>query len=207
MAELIPNPRRSPRAPVRCEARIALKEGGYWAGPTTDYGPRGCQLVAPMRLEPGSRIFLELVNDRVPEPCALSGRIAWCTGQSPWHFGIAFDDGASITATAFFDRLAQAYPGLDTYGRAPDEIPAEAPLAPRSPPPVDLRLIKQEVQVMRVVGPGMTAAELRNRLGADWDWGVNALFSLIGHGHLVLGAPDPAAAAAWDPVLARSERA
>ncbi|HET6410895.1 MAG TPA: PilZ domain-containing protein [Anaeromyxobacter sp.] len=203
MPLFIENPRRAPRAPVRCEARVALREGGFWAGPTSDYGPRGCQVSAPLRLDPGSRLFLELVNERVAGPFQLSGRVAWSSTQPPWRSGIAFDEGSVTVATRFFDRLAAAYPGLDTYGRAPDRIPADGILAPLPPPAVEPLLTVAERDLIRAVGPGATPQVLRSRFGDRWLVALNATFSLLGRRYLTMGSPDPAAARAWEPLLMR----
>ena len=201
--EFIENPRRAPRAPVRCEARVALREGGYWAGPTCDYGPKGCQVSAPLRLEPGSRLFLELVNERVPGPFQLSGRVAWSSKGPPWRSGIAFDEGSVPIADRFFERLAAAYPGLDTYGRAPDRIPADGTLAPLPPPAVEPLLTAGERDVLQAIGAGLTAEGLRERSGNTWKAAQNAAFSLLGRRYLTIGSPNPDAAKAWAPLLAR----
>lgn len=201
MLEFIENPRRAPRAPVRCEARVALREGGYWAGPTCDYGPKGCQVSAPLRLEPGSRLFLELVNDRVPGPFQLSGRVAWSSTEAPWRSGIAFDESSVTLAARFFERLAAAYPGLDTYGRAPDRIPADGTLAPLPPPAVEPLLTATERDVLRAVGPGRLVTELRAQFGEAWREAQNALFSLLGRKYLTIGAASVDAERAWGPLL------
>lgn len=202
MPEFIENPRRSPRAPVRCEARVALRDGGYWAAPTSDYGPKGCQVSAPLRLEPGSRLFLELVNERVPGPFQLSGRVAWSSREAPWRSGIAFDEASVILAGRFFERLAAVYPGLDTYGRAPDRIPSDGVVVPLPPPAVDPLLTASERDVLRAVGAGLSVVELRARTGGDWLTAQNATFSLLGRRYLAIGeAPDAEAARAWAPLL------
>jgi hypothetical protein len=201
MPEFIENPRRSPRAPVRCEARVALREGGYWAGPTCDYGPKGCQVSAPLRLEPGSRLFLELVNERVPGPFQVSGRVAWSSMDAPWRSGIAFDDASVVLAARFFERLAAAYPGLDTYGRAPDRIPADGTVVPLPPPAVEPLLTAAERDVLRAVGSGRPVTELRVQFDAAWREAQNALFSLLGRKYLAIGVRDEDAARAWAPLL------
>jgi hypothetical protein len=203
MAEFIENPRRAPRAPVRCEARVALREGGYWAGPTSDYGPKGCQVAAPLRLEPGSRLFLELVNERVPGPFQLSGRVAWSSTRAPWRSGIAFDDASVAVASRFFERLAAAYPGLDTYGRSPDRIPIDGTLAPLPPPAVEPLLTASERDLLRLVGEGRRVQDLLAELGDRWAAAQSAAFSLLGRRYLTIGEPDPGAARAWLPLLDR----
>lgn len=203
MPEFILNPRRTSRAPVRCEARIALKEGGYWSSPTSDYGPRGCQVLAPVRLEPGSRIFLELANERIPGPVELAGHVAWTAKAPPWHMGVAFDGGSLGAASGFFARLTAAFPGVEAYGRSPDRIPEDAPLAPASPPPFEPLFTDDEARVFGEIGNGLRADVLREKLGGDWQGGVHALFSLLGRRYVVVGEPNPAAAAAWEALRAR----
>lgn len=208
MSEFILNPRRTPRAPVRCAARIALKEGGYWSSPTGDYGPKGCQLLAPSPLPLGSRIFLELLNERVDHPVQLAGRVAWTGKAPPWRTGVAFDAGSVPAATSFFDRLAAAYPGIDTYGRAPDRIPADAPLAPVAPPPdVEPLLTEDEARLLRDLGPGLRTDALRESLGAEFERMLNTVFALLGRRYVVVADPDPTAAAAWSAVLSAREQA
>jgi hypothetical protein len=201
MPEFIENPRKSIRAPVRCEARVALREGGYWAGPTSDYGPKGCQVSAPLRLEPGGRLFLELVNERVPGPFQLSGRVAWSSDEPPWRSGISFDEGSVALAARFFERLAAAYPGLDTYGRAPDRIPSDEMLAPTPPPAVQPLLTGAERDLLKELGAGATPDEIRKRVGDRWSDAQSAFFSLLGRRYLVTGAANPEAAKAWVPLL------
>lgn len=203
MPEFILNPRRTPRAAVRCEARIALKEGGFWASPTSDFGPRGCLVLAPVRLEPGSRIFLELVNERVPRTAALAGHVAWTARKAPWRTGIAFDGGSANAAGGFFEQLTAAFPGIDTYGQAPERIPQDAELAPAAAPPFAPQLSDDEARVIAALGAGLRADALRAKLDRQWERGVHGLFSLLGRRYVVLGRPDAAAAAAWTALRAQ----
>lgn len=202
MPGFIENPRRAPRAPMRCDARVAAIDGGYFTAPTTDYGPGGCQLETPAPLAPGARVLLELASERVPGTSPLSGRVAWCSPEAPWRCGIAFDAGAAPAADGFFARLAEAYPDIDAAARAPDRIAEDAALAPAPPPPHPVALLAEEANVLRTLGAGASASSLRAALGARWDAAVNPLFALLGRGWVVVGPPDPAAAAAWAPRLA-----
>jgi hypothetical protein len=207
MTDFILNPRRTPRAPVRCAARIALKEGGFWSSPTGDYGPKGCQLLAPSPLPLGSRIFVELVNERVDHPVQLAGRVAWIGKAPPWRTGVAFDAGSIPAATTFFDRLAAAYPGIDTYGRAPDRIPTDAPLAPVAPPPdIEPLLTEDEARLLRDLGAGARADALRQSLGGEFERMLNAVFALLGRRYVAVGQPDEAAAAVWSALLVAREQ-
>jgi hypothetical protein len=203
MSAFLENPRRVPRAQVRCEARIALREGGFWTSPTSDYGPRGCQLEAPTPLTPGSRIFVELLNERTGPALALAGRVAWCAKAPPWRMGIAFDAGSVPAATRFFEQLTAAYPGIDTSGHAPDRVPVDAPLAPAPPPDLATpALTAEEARVLRLLGPGRSAGALAAELGGGVEGATNALFSLLGRKYVVVGLPDPAASDRWAPVVA-----
>jgi hypothetical protein len=201
MTDFIVNPRRAPRAPIRCEARAALREGGFWIAFTADYGPGGCQLAAPSALETGARLFLSLANERVPAPVQLAGRVAWSSVSEPWRIGVAFDVASLPAAHFFFEQIAAAYPDLDAFARSPDRLPADALLAPTPPPRSEARLTEDERAVLEIIGAGATATTVRERMGAQF---VNAVFALLGRRHLVVGGPDAAAAEAWKPFLARA---
>jgi hypothetical protein len=202
MSEFIENPRRVPRAPVRCEARVAVPAGGFFEAPTTDVGPGGCQLKTPVPLPPGARVFVELKNDLVPAPVAVTGRIAWTADGEHPRAGVAFDPGASRAAGRFFETLAERDPAAAAVAHAPERIPTDAPLAPALPPD-GAALLPDEAVVIRAVGAGMVARALRDRLGGEWDRLVNPLFALLGKGALVIGPPDVDAAVAWAERLGR----
>ncbi|HSM93194.1 MAG TPA: PilZ domain-containing protein [Anaeromyxobacteraceae bacterium] len=201
MAEFIVNARHTPRALVRCQARAPLLGGGFWSSDTEDIGPRGCQLVAPARFTPGEGIELELSSERVSDPLWVGGRIAWAADEPPWRVGIAFSDQDQDAAARWFDRLVAAFPGLDGSLLAPRQIPADATIylgrAPRLRPP----LVAPEIEVLRAVGRGTTAAALRDRLGAGWEDGQGALFSLLGRRFLTLSASEAATPEAWASYL------
>jgi len=203
MGEDIVNPRQSARAAVRCEVRVAAPEGGYWVSPTRDFGPRGCQLLAPGELTPGTRVFLQLWNERLEGSVGLAGRVAWTERSAPWRTGVAFDDGSVDLARGFFDRLTAAFPGVDTYGRSPDRLDETTPIAPAAPPEgFSPALTEAEATLLAVVGEGAPAGAIRDRLGEGWPrGGLSALFALLGRHLLVVGAPDPEAASAWEALL------
>jgi hypothetical protein len=193
----IENPRKAPRAPVRCEGRIALRAGGFFPSPTSDYGPRGCQIVSPQEVPAGMRVFVELKNDRIHGPVQLSGRVAWIAKAPPWRMGVAFDEGCFNAADIFFARIAAAYPEVDTLGQAPERIPDDAPLAPTPPPEFEPLLSEDEALLLSVLGAGLSAHELRKRLGDAFERVRHALFALLGRRYVAIGPPAPEAAAAW----------
>jgi len=203
MSEFIENPRRTPRAPVHCDARVALSDGGFFASPTIDLGPGGCQVPTPSPLHPGSRVFLELAHSNTPAPFRASGRVAWAKSDPAPRAGIAFDDITAAPAAELYGRVAEAAPRTAGPVRVPDRIPVEAGLAPAPPPGRAPALAPEEALVLTALGEGLTVGALRARLAARWEEAVNATFSLLGRELLVIGPPDPAASAAWKSLLTR----
>lgn len=102
--------RRAVRAKVRCVARVATREGGYWLTHTRDFSSHGCQLEAPCEVEPGTRVFLELLDACAEPRLAVAGHVAWCAAAPPWCVGVAFDDLSFLEAARFFERLAARAP-------------------------------------------------------------------------------------------------
>jgi Tfp pilus assembly protein PilZ len=201
--DYIENPRRAPRAPVRCEARLALRDGGYFASATRDYGPGGCQVPTPVPLKPGSRIFVELSHTNTPMPFRISGRVAWASSDPTPRAGIAFDDASRRPAANLYDRLIGADATVVGSSFAPDRIPLDAEIAPAPPPDPAPALTEEDVAVLTAVGGGLTVEALRARLGARWETAVYATFALLGRRLLVMGPPDPSAAAAWSGLIRR----
>lgn len=200
MAEAILNPRRVPRAPARCEARCLLPGGGFWASDTTDFGPRGCQLQAPGPFRKGDPIKLVLKSERVEEPLAATGSVAWASPRAPWRIGVAFDPPYLGATGAWFERLVQAYPGLATFQLAPESLELAATVRLGPAPRVAPDLSADEVAVLRAVGGGLTVAALRDRLGQDWPAFEGLLFAMIGKKLLSVDgaqASGPEAWAAW----------
>lgn len=203
MSEYIENPRRARRAPVQCDARVALSDGGFFAASTTDLSPGGCQVPTPGALNPGSRVFVELAHVETPAPFRFAGRVAWAKSDPAPRAGIAFDDASAAPGADLYDRVADATPGTADPLRAPDRLSIEAALAPASPPSGVPAITPEEAVVLTAVGDGLTVGALRARLAAQWEEAVNATFSLLARGLLVIGPPDPAASAAWETLLAR----
>ena len=201
MAEFILNARHTPRALVRCQARAPLLGGGFWSSDTEDIGPRGCQLVAPTRFTPGEGIELELTSERVADPLWVGGRIAWAADEPPWRVGIAFSDQDQDAAARWFDRLVAAFPGLDGSLLAPRRIASDAVVylarAPRLLPPLG----PPELAVLRAVGAGIKASDLRAKLGSDWEGCQGALFSLLGRRFLTLTASEAVGPEPWASYL------
>jgi hypothetical protein len=194
MADFINNPRRAPRTVIGCDARVALKSGSFFQGPTVDYGPAGCQLVAPTPLAPDERVFVELRNRGVPESSLLSGRVAWTAGEAPFRTGVQFDPGSHDEAAWFYGRLAAAHPELVEVDEVPDRVALDSRVVPWKREG-DAAVLPGEEEVLLAVGTGIRIRELREKLGARWDAAINPLFALLARRLLILedGSPSDGA--------------
>jgi hypothetical protein len=125
--------RRAVRTKLRCVARVATKAGGYWLTYTRDFASCGCQLEAPCAVEPGTRVFLELI-DETDARLGVAGHVAWCGNDPPFRVGVSFDEESTRAATLFFERLAAAHPELAALTPAPGAdgpgrwVPLRSPL-------------------------------------------------------------------------------
>lgn len=198
----IENPRRRPRARLRCRARVATREGGYWMTFTRDFATSGCQIEAPGPFEPGVRVFVQLIDDERGTSLGVTGRIAWCAAAPPWNAGVEFDPATASAAERFLAALASGSPRLSPTINAPLRLPLAALLAP-APPPVAIppSLTLEEARVLRALGAGRSAGALVTELGADSARQV--LFALLARRYVVVGSPNRGAAERWAPVLDR----
>ena len=178
MTEFVNNPRRAPRAVVGCEARVALKTGEFFKGPTVDYGPGGCQLVAPTPVPAKERVYVELRNTGVADSSLLSGQVAWAAGEQPYRLGVQFDAGSRDDAAAFYGQLAAAHPDLVDVEEIPDRLPIDARVAPWERE-ADAAVLPGEEELLLAIGTGIRLRELRDKMGVKWDAAVNPLFALL----------------------------
>ena len=200
MEEFILNPRRAPRVAARCEARASL-DGGVFTAPTESIGPRGCQLVAPLRFTVGDAIPLHLSNERVAFELEVKGRVVWAGARPPFRIGIEFVEGLP-EAERYFVALLAAYPALDRSA-APDRIPASCTIHLGHAPHVDPELAPAEAALLREIGPGATVKALRDRLGPRFPASLGLVFALLGRQILVLDRARAGPPGAWDPYLKR----
>jgi hypothetical protein len=184
MAGFIENPRRTPRIRVNCNARFALRSGGFFVASTADLGPGGCGVVsAPYQMTTGELAFFELEHEG--ERHRFTGRVAWSSSEPPWRAGIAFDVTSRAAAAALFGRIASASP---VAIRAIERIPEDAVLA-RTPAPGTVTAIPREAEILLAIGAGVEARSLRDRLGQDWGRYSNVLFALLERGAIEARQP------------------
>lgn len=111
-------PRRVVRVKLCCVARVATRLGDHWVTTTRDISALGCQVDAPAAVEPGTRLAIELRDERGPGFTAL-GHVAWCSCDPPFRVGISFDEPSVPAAVAFFERLVAVHPELAALTPAP----------------------------------------------------------------------------------------
>ncbi|HET9554451.1 MAG TPA: PilZ domain-containing protein [Anaeromyxobacteraceae bacterium] len=205
MGEPILNTRRALRVPARCRLR-AEAGGEAWYGETEDIGPLGCRVVGPMPLPSGQPIRLAISTLRVDRLLEADGRVAWAGGRLPWRHGVAFDASAHARSLGWFDRLVGADPGLLADDPVPDRLAPEVTLYPGAAPRTLDGYGPDELAVLRKVGAGATAGELRARLTPGWDRSRRALFALIARRALTTAREAAGDPAAWARLLAGGAR-
>ena len=203
MTDYIVNPRRAPRAPSRCRARVQA-QGQAWEAETEDIGPHGCQLVAPAPLPRGAALQLAVLAPGAREALRLAGRVAWVGSQPPWRLGISFDEAARPSATRWFDALVAGNPGLGNFRRVPDRLPVDA-MVFLALPPRFADFSKDELEVLRHVAGGATIAGLRTRLAERWPALQRILFALLSRGLLTVSRGAAAHPESWRLVMAEYE--
>jgi hypothetical protein len=190
VTEFISSSRKSLRVPLRCAARI---EAGAPAcqGHTEDVGPRGCRLVLPSRLAPGTVLRLVLWHDPGARALAISARVVWVTTAAPWRHGLAFAPSDRAASEPWFEQVLEGHPELLLEDRVPDRVALGSRLLPTGQAAPAGPLDVEESTVLRLAAGRPSVAELQDRLGADWSRAQRALFSLLRRGALTIEAAGP----------------
>lgn len=205
MADFVFNPRRAPRAPVRCRAEITGTDGARWTTETEDVGPRGCQVVAPQRRPSGEQLALVISAEGLTRTLRVGGRIAWVSAAEPWRLGVSYAEQDAAVAADWYEALVAKNPALAAYRGVPDRISVDAMLFLGPPPRLVMDFTNDEIQILRCIGSGTSVGELRARLKDIWNRAQHALFSLIVRRHLVLARGASVLPAAWKQILADLE--
>ena len=191
MSEFISSSRKSLRLPLRCPAWIELGELAC-EGWTEDLGARGCRLVLPTRLEPGTVVRLMVWHDLGARVLGLSATVIWTSTEAPWRHGLSYATADRADAEAWFERVLAGHPELLLEDQVPDRVALTRRVHPtgRAGPAAPLGV--EEATVLRLAAGRPSVAELQDRLGADWTRAQRALFSLLRRGDLALDAGAPA---------------
>lgn len=203
VAEFLQNPRRSPRAPLRCRTAVVSAHGSFEAT-TEDIGGHGCQLVSPKLVRKGEPVQL-VVSHEAAQPLRIGGRVAWASDRAPWRLGIAYDESALAQSQAWFDGLLARVPGLAAFRRIPERIPLDAVVYLATPPRFLVDFMADEVALLRALGSGISVAELRALLRDHWPQVQRALFSLLAHQHVTLSRGASVHPDAWRKILSEAE--
>lgn len=206
MADFVFNPRRAPRAPLRCRAEITGTDGSRWSTETEDIGPRGCQIVAPHRRPKGEQLQLQVAIEGIARNLRVAGAVAWVSGSEPWRLGVSFAEQDSAAALAWYEALLAKNPALAAYKGVPDRISVDATVFLGPPPRLVMDFTAEEIQVLRCVEGGVSVGALRTRLEDIWDSAQHGLFSLIARRHLVLSRGASVLPTAWKEILADLEK-
>jgi hypothetical protein len=193
------NPRRAPRAPIRCSVR-AEAQGTTWQAETEDVGPHGCQLVAPAPLARGLGLHLTISAPAVGAPLQLAAQVAWVSSHSPWRVGVAFEPPARPVATRWFEQLLAAHPGLASLRRVPDRLPVDAMVFLGAPPRF-ADFTAEELELLRHVGNGASIKVLRHKLHDSWTVSERMLFALLSRGLLTVAGGAASKAGAWKQIM------
>ena len=206
MPEYLENPRRVPREPVRCRARLLLSSGALDTT-TEDIGSRGCQLVIPAVVQRGDVIGLSLSAPRYEATLRVEGRVAWVSPRPPWHVGIAYAAQALPGAARWMEGLRQAAPDLFPAGRRPPERLAVDAMVFLATVPRLADFREDELVVLRAVGAGVRVGDLRTKLSRTWPRMQRALFTLVAQGYVILSRAAAAHPVTWKRILGEPDRA
>jgi PilZ domain len=203
MPEDILNPRRAPRAAIRCDVELRHRLT-VWNGETEDVAPGGCRVVTSRLVDPGRTVKLAIRSDALPRSLLVFARVVWARAHPPARLGLSFESGAGAAAE-WFQALVQARPAvLGAARNLPLRLAAATPVHLGAPPPVLVDFTVQELDLLRRVGRGATLDALVRSSAPDrCERARGAFFALLARGHLVV---DPAASSgpeAWIRVLSR----
>ncbi|MFO0582044.1 MAG: PilZ domain-containing protein [Anaeromyxobacter sp.] len=204
MPEFVFNPRRSPRAPVRCPTQIITARGTVDAT-TEDVGMRGVQVVSPRQLHKGEPIRLILAHPTLKRALEIAGHVSWVSPHEPWRAGVAFDEQGLAASRKWYEQLVEANPGLPTLDRVPDRIALDAAVFLGAPPRWVVDFTVDEALVLRAIGSGATLEDLKVKLRDRWGACQRAVFSLLARHHVTLQRGQGVHPDAWKRILADLE--
>ena len=108
--------RRERRINERCQVAFRVVQEGSAgpktvAGETMDLSASGLCLLAPVGVEPGATLAIEVALEGHSEPILAMGKVIWCNGEGPdqHRMGVAFswvreEDRSALDVIADFDQ-------------------------------------------------------------------------------------------------------
>lgn len=202
MPEYLENPRRAPRAPVRCPTRVVTAWGRFDAE-TADVGPRGCQLVSPRPVRRGEPVHLLISNPNRAtklEQLELNAHVAWASACAPWRLGAVFAP-AGQRGDRWYAGLIASFPDLEAYRRLPERIPMDAIIYLGRPPSAVIDFTLDECELLRAIASGARIDDLRARFHHGWPGALRALFSLLARCHVTSSRRAAVDPALWSRIL------
>jgi hypothetical protein len=200
VAEFISNQRKTLRFRLRCPAKVAAGET-VLPGHTEDIGSHGCRMVVERRFEPRTPLRIFVDGPHPAPPLTVEALVVWSGIEPACRHGVAFAVADRPAAQRWFDGLAAERPELLFYDRVPDRVELAARVFVAPVPPEPTLAGEDEAAVVRLACSGVTVAELRERLGADWSRAQRALFALLSRGMVTLDQSQAGDPAAWRPLL------
>jgi hypothetical protein len=200
----IQNPRRTPRAPARCRARLTFADGSHLDADTEDVSAMGCQVIVPRAVPVDTHLSLQLTATGVDHPLVVQAHVAWVSEVSPYRAGIAVEKNGQKACSRWYEALLKADPRLSPR-RVPDKIPGNATLYLGAPPRHVVDFSADEVEVLRHVAGGATASSLRTSFRDRWSTAQYAVFSLLARRSLTLERGSAAHPDAWRSILQQAE--
>lgn len=182
-----------------------MHRGVDFRAETADVGPKGCLVVSPRPLDPGTWVRLMLQADPLPEKLRVTGRVAWAVQPARVRAGVAFAEmqvERNQDPFAWFERLMRAIPGLAPRLRhVPDRLPYDTPLYLSPPPRFIVDFSEAELRLVAGMRNGTTVQQLLYRMERERKNEGRLIFALLARRVLSLSPRDACDPAAWRPVL------
>ena len=186
MDAVIRNPRRSPRVPLRSEARLEVR-GTIRRARLQDVSAGGCLVVPEEELVPGTVLAVLLMREDLEEPLSVVGRVAWSRRALT---GVEFAPRAASGVATWVRRLMAANPGLrEIAERVPSELSLAVPLfkgGARSLHPLQ----GDEATFFACADDGLTVSAVLARARLPRERAVPALFGLLAKRVLTISPPE-----------------
>ncbi len=182
-----------------------MHRGLDFVAETEDVGPKGCLVVSPHPLDPGTWVRLMLEADRLPEKLRVTGRVAWAAQPARVRAGVAFAEmqvERNQDPFAWFERLMRASPGLVPLTRhVPDRLPLDTPLYLLPPPRFIMDFSETELGLIAGMRNGTTVEQLLQRMQPERKNEGRLIFALLARRVLSLSAREACDPMAWRPML------